>query len=225
VVLVVAGQVALVAGAVSVARAHVANRTGAFDATRLRYLLRGHAVVAVCAAVAAVSLVIDGDVPGAALLLASSAAALATLRGSRRLDSLDPAPPAATGREALADLGATVAHIAAALPLPAGGLVGGRRLLAAALQRAPWLRDWVDPALRPWRFASVVAIGAGLALPASGAMAIVLRGNFDVAVRSVPLALAATALKISIEASLVLAGYALLGGYLGLRPALSRSRR
>jgi hypothetical protein len=56
-------------------------------------------------------------------------------------------------------------------------------------------------------------------------MAIVLRGNFDVAVRSVPLALAATALKISIEASLVLAGYALLGGYLGLRPALSRSRR
>jgi hypothetical protein len=42
VMLLLTGQIALVAGAVMLARAHVAAHGGALDELRLRYVLRGH---------------------------------------------------------------------------------------------------------------------------------------------------------------------------------------
>lgn len=109
-------QVALVAGVVSLARAHSARRSAVLDTVRLRYTVRGLVVLAGCSVVAlalAAADVVDElattgiDRAPVALIGAltlsvavlPAAGATAAWQAARRLAAIDDAPLTATGRE------------------------------------------------------------------------------------------------------------------------------
>jgi hypothetical protein len=151
---VLGGQIALVAGAVSLARAHVAARFGALDELRLRYILRGHTTVAVCAAIVAATLLLNGRAPIAAIAILGGSIAwalAATLRAGRRLAPFLHSPAAGTAADAIADLAATAADGAAALAVAAPFLrepLAAARRLVRATCALPLARD---PPAGPYR--------------------------------------------------------------------------
>ena len=86
------------------------------------------------------------------------------------------------------------------------------RLVASAIR-------FVDP---PWRFGILAAVCAGLA---AGVGHAATDGGMPT-LSQLPLTIAGTLLIAALEAAAALAGYVILGGFLGLRPAYrSRARR
>jgi len=234
----IVGEVGLVAGIVSLARARVARRSDRFDSARLRYAVRGLAVLAMCTAI---TVVLTGTGVAIALtdpvahlsqvLLAALMLACAALTATStaevwqahtRLAALDRAPLAATGREAMSDLTDTIAD---------GATWAGRRVpIAASVARRislalePAARRAVypfDPSEHPWRYGCAIGLLAGAAIPLLQVVVLTVGGRLNGPQLS-DLAATAPAL-IAIETGLVLSGYAILGGYLGLRPTRTRS--
>lgn len=227
------GQAGLVAGTVSLARARVARRRDTFDSARLRYAVRGLAVLAMCTAITVLmtgtgvlialtsTVARRGQILLAALIVACAAltaiSAAGVWQAHRRLAALDREPLTATGQEALSDLADTIADGA--------GWVGRRVPIAAVLARrilltcTPAARRAVhplNPREHPWRYACAIGLLAGAAVPLLEVVVLTVSGRLTGPQLS---DLAATApTLITIEAGLVVAGYAILGGYLGLRP-------
>lgn len=227
------GQVGLVAGAVSLARARIARRVDDTDTIRLRYIVRGLIVLSSCTvltvAIAAAGVASattthsprhDSWVLLAALTLGCAAvtaiSASATWRASQRLAVLDGAAVTSTGREALLDVltaaGDGVAYVARRVGLPSQF----NRVIAARTRAGLHGLGAFDPQHHPWRFATLIALLAGSAVPALNLAVLTLTGKLDDPQLG-QLATSAPAL-ITVEAALVLAGYATLGRYLGLRP-------
>ena len=73
-----------------------------------------------------------------------------------------------------------------------------------------------DPQDHPWRFATLIALLAGSAVPALNLAVLILTGRLDDPQLG-QLATSAPAL-ITVEVALVLTGYVTLGRSLGLRP-------
>jgi hypothetical protein len=77
-----------------------------------------------------------------------------------------------------------------------------------------------DPRAHPWRYASAIALLAGIAVPLLDLVVLAVQARLNGPQLS-DLAITAPAL-IAIEATLVIACYAILGPYLGLRPTRKR---
>ncbi len=73
---------------------------------------------------------------------------------------------------------------------------------------------WLNPRLHPWRFTVLAGVSAGLLL-----LALQLREGIP---PDLPTALAVVAIFVSVEVAAILAGYAVFGRFLGLRPSPSR---
>lgn len=102
-----------------------------------------------------------------------------------------------------------------ALAGPADGLAGAAASLWA---RASWIRRSCDPTRRPWGFALLLAICAGLLVLALALLTAVVRGDLTApSAGAVGQATFIATLMVGFEATLVLLGYATLGRYLGLR--------
>lgn len=227
------GQVGLVAGAISLARARVARRQDPPDTIRLRYAVRGLIVLSICTmltiGIAAAGIVTQDTTTGprslvllAALTLACAAvtaiSAATTWRASRRLVALDDLPVTATGREALLDLVAAArdgwAYAVRRLPLSSLVNLGiAPRWPPAGLRG---LRAF-DPWRHPWRYGVLIALLVGCAVPAVNLAVLMVTGQLDSA--QLGQLAASTPALITIEAGLVLVGFAALGPYLGLRPS------
>ncbi|MDQ6805806.1 MAG: hypothetical protein M3065_12750 [Actinomycetota bacterium] len=227
------GQVGLVAGIVSLARARVARRTDTVDTARLRYAVRGLLVLAVCSAItvslAATGVAValtgpatrHGQLLLAGLILACAAITIASSatvwQAHRRLGALEHLPLTATGREALSDVVSTVsdglAWAGRRVPV-AGSIVRGiSSSWAPAARRA---LSPFDPHEHPWRYGCSIALLAGTAVPILDVVVLMITGQLD-GPRMRDLAAIAPAL-MAIETGLVISGYASLGRYLGLRP-------
>ena len=227
------GQVGLIAGAVSLARARIARRADGADTVRLRYVVRGLIVLSICtvltvgiAAAGVADTAIahsarhDSWVLLAALTLGCCAAtaisASATWRARQRLAVLDGPAVTSTGREALLDVMTTagdgLAYLTRRMGLPNQF---NRQISARSWAVLRGLRAF-DPQDHPWRFATLIALLAGSAVPALDLAVLILTGKIAEPQLG-QLASSALAL-ITVEAALVLSGYAILGRYLGLRP-------
>jgi hypothetical protein len=232
------GQVGLVAGTVSLARARVVRRTNTVDSTRLRYAVRGLIVLATCTAITVLltgigvasefgnSATRHGPILLGAVILACAALTVTTAatawRAHTRLGALEHGPLSATGREALRDVSETIGEglgwAGRRVPLSTSVTRAIRMSRGSLINRALSL---LDPSERPWRYGCAVALLAGVAIPLLDGVVLVVKGQLDGRQLT---DLAATApLLIAIEASLVISGYAILGRYLGLRPAGRRS--
>jgi hypothetical protein len=228
----IVGQVGLVAGVVSLARAYSARRMDVAETVRLRYAVRGLIVLAVCAAivvtVAASGAVTEVTNPAAGhslvlpgvLVLASAAitaiGASAAWRARRRLATVDDTPLGASGREAVMDLlsvaGLGLACAARHLPLPTS--IRHPAIASIAPMASRVLRPF-DPREHPWRYGSLVALLAGSCVPLLALAVLIIKGQLTGS-QLLDLAIISPAL-ITFEATLALSGYALLGRYLGLR--------
>ena len=234
------GQVGLVAGAVSLARARIARRAEGMDTIRLHYIVRGLIVLSICtvltvgiAAAGVASATTTHGARGAswmllmALTLACAAvtaiSASATWRATRRLGALDDAAVTSTGREALFDVLTTAGDVLAYLGRRVGLPSQSNRVTAARARAGLRRLRAFDPQAHPWRFATLIALLAGSAIPALNLFVLTLTGKLEDPQLG-QLAASAPAL-IAIEAALVLTGYATLGRYLGLRPTRTRTAR
>ena len=223
----ITGQVGLVAGVISLVRARAARGADGVDTMRLRYVVRGLIVLAICAAttiaIAASGVIVALTTSAAhrgslavivALVLVcaivSAIGAVSAHIAGRRLTAIDSDPLVATGREPLSDLlGALGDGVARAV----------RRLPAAA--RAARVARRFDPREHPWRYATLIALLAGSLVPVLGLFVLIAKGRLYGS-QLADLALSSPAL-IAFEGGLVLLGYATLGRYLGLRPTSPRS--
>lgn len=233
------GQIGLVAGVVSLARAHAARREDVLDMARLRYVARGLLVLAGCSALTltlAAAAVVDEITSGgigltaavaiAALTLSigviTAAGAIAACQASRRLGTVDNSPLSASGREPLIDLRDTLrdglAWIAQRLPVSATlrrtAVIHRRSSAIGGSLRGVGRR--LDPAEHPWRYGALVALLAGAAVPVVDLGVLVLQGAVRAGIGDL---VTVAPLLGAIEAMLVLAGYATLGPFLGLRRA------
>jgi hypothetical protein len=221
-------QVGVVAGVTSLVWSRAAQPDDAV--VRLRFAVRGLAVLVICCvltlALVAASLLAEPAAIGSVVLVAAlgvgcgaatAAAAAGAWRAQRRLATVaDSARPTATGREVLVSLADAVA---------AGWLRLQRAVRRHGVRPAPrrhWVGPWaahlaraLDPSRHPWRYAAAVALLAGLMVPIQGVVVLVAQGRAG-ASQLGQLALYAP-LMVAFEAVLLLAGYATLGRYLGLR--------
>jgi len=233
-------EIALVAGLLSLARAVRLRELGAFDDHRPELVIRGGLIVllTVFAGVAADTItefqrpgwnvsiwgkVLIAGLAGLALLAIVTAALL--VRATRRIWVL-PATSGARGSgwlgEAMEDvflLGWLPAAWAGQRLPPLGGLL---RWLAGLWRGAFALRlraalGWLSPWTHPWRFALLAGLVAGLALAAAHAR----EGPPDDLGQFVVVSL----VFVGIEFAATLAGFVILGGFLGLRPPLRAGRR
>jgi Ca2+/Na+ antiporter len=79
--------------------------------------------------------------------------------------------------------------------------------------RVPWL----DPRSHPWRFLTLIALGAGVALALAHAM-------FEGVPANPVIILRVSVLFIGIEFAAAMLGFLLLGGLLGIRPPIRQSK-
>lgn len=228
-----AAQVALVAGGLGLLRSLARRRAARLDRAELRLLLRGDAiaVAAIAAGLLAETLLAlrqqDGlagptltalSVMLAATWLLNGFAGLAVARAAARAAKVtggpaQAAPPA--GGDVLDDL-AVVGELVRELVerrLPALrqtlglGCRLGRRARALAVARVPWLLPWLDLRGHPWRFCALVA-GTAVVCCFAGAAASAPEGG---------LALGGPLAGALVEGAAVVGGFALLGGFLGIR--------
>ncbi len=210
------GQIALAAGGLTLVRLYRARETGGPRGMRLTLVLRGARVVTACAWVTLVcGLTVVHDAHGApppastiSLLVLGAAAVFLTgvLRRSRRRAStagVDPSAVPTPEEDALADLTAIGTRVLARL---------GHR--AAPIRRTPRLAALLHLRRHPWRFVTIVALAAGLALALAHGVG---EGGLP-PVHRLPLAVLASLVIGTIEGSAVLVSYLALGRYLGIRP-------
>ena len=209
------GQIALVAGGLTVVRLYRARETRGPRGMRLTLVLRGARVVTACAWVTllcGLTVVQDahGTPPPASTISLAGLAAMVVfltgaLRRSRRRASaagVDPAAVPTPDEDALADLTAIGTGLLARF---------GHR--APSARRAPWLSAARYVRRHPWRLALVVALAAGLALGVAHGVG---EGGLP-PVHRLPLAVLASLIIATVEGSAVLVSYLALGGYLGIR--------
>ncbi len=208
------GQIALVAGGLTLARLYRARETGGPRGVRLTLVLRGARVVAACAWVTLVcGLTVVHDAHGApppastvSLLGLAAVVAFLTgvLRRSRRRAStagVDPGAVPTPDEDALADLTAIRIRVLTRFGHRTPSVRHASRLAALLhLQR------------HPWRFATLVALAAGLALGLAHGVG---EGGLP-PVHRLPLAVLAGLIIATIEGSAVLVSYLALGRYLGI---------
>jgi hypothetical protein len=231
----VAAQVAVVAGGLGLLRSLARRRAATIPPEELRLLVRGNAtaLAATAASLLAESLLalrhrdeLLGS-PGlllfaallAALWPATGVAALAVARAAVRAakarpPAAAPAPPCGDVLEDLARLAGLVrdwveTRLPALLPAVDAACRVGRAAAILVERRAPWVLPWVDLRRHPWRFCSVVA-GAAVAATFAGGVVPLLgeRQAYP------PAGVLAGAL---LEGAAVVLGFALLGGFLGIR--------
>jgi hypothetical protein len=182
-----------VAGGLTFARSWRARRQGGPRGARLTLILRGTLVVLGCAAAALVDALVRALVVGHAwgadgsialvVLSFGTMATGATLMRSRRRARAVPSTPTASDD----DIETLYRVLAGCLP-------------------------WLDPRRHPWRFAAIVATGAGVAIAGAHGLS---EGGFSV--HHVAREMYAAAILVGTEAFAALIGFALLGRYLGLR--------
>ncbi|MFN8177828.1 MAG: hypothetical protein U0167_07870 [bacterium] len=215
-------QVALVVAVLSYARA-LRWRSDASQASKARLILRGDALVL---SAILITLVADGvaemrseEPPsswGAVLrlllvgmFLLVLASAVAVVRTGSRVDAPEP-PSDLTLADGLDDVWTLVRiPVSRAAALPRGVREGLARLSS---DRVFAKLPWIDPRRHPWRFAWLSGLAAGVAVAAAQ---LVLEGPAPRPRVAVLLALIFTAGELAAT----LAGFALLGARLGLRPA------
>jgi hypothetical protein len=150
----------------------------------------------------------------AAMFLLSVACVLALVAAFWRLPMAVP-PHDLTPADGIDDLWALVrvpvVHLGAVLPH--GFVEWVKRFCSDRLfARVPWL----DPRIHPWRFAGLLGLLVGVGLAVAQ-----LQEGFP---PSLWLGLMVAGVFISVEAAATLVGFAILGGYLGLRPMFKTKR-
>ncbi len=227
----VLAQVALVAGALSVARALCAAPIGGPSGHRLRFLLRGGAVVVGCGTLIVTGAALLGAFADtgwtpldwgalALVMLLVIATGVELVRSARVAAAATPtSSDSATPADALADLQAFVLLAVAklgqripALRRPLTASVNAADAWARSIRDyAPRISAWLDLRGHPKRFALSVSLGAGVVLAAGHA---VLEPGLP---RHVLNALLGAVVIIAVEATASIAGFALLGRFLGIR--------
>jgi hypothetical protein len=236
----IAVQVALAVGLLTLARLVRHKTDNVIPENRLRLILRG-LLVTLTAIVLTIStdlvavlqhpIPLDRSTPAMALLaglgllsmltLAAAVAFADTVRGWRAAGYASGAGEAWNDAGAL---GEVLADFWALAEAAAQWLVGWLPVLAPLWQLADRLVRWVgrqwttrvpwlNPQTHPWRFFSLVALGAGIALALAQGIGEGLPSN-------PALTLKVAALFIGIEFTAALLGFLVLGGFLGLRPRL-----
>jgi hypothetical protein len=228
-------EVAVVAGLLSLARAVRIVRSGALDDHRPRLILRGAAIVLMSLGT---TLIADGirevqqpgwdvSVWGKALILGlvvlallGVLTALALIQAARSMAALPPA----RSSNGSGWLGEALEDVFLVAWRPLVGLarwvppLGHITRWAEGLWRGPLalrLRAalaWASPRTRPWRFALLAGLAAGIALSAAHAT----EGLPPDLGRVVLVSL----VFVGIEFAATVAGFLVLGGFLGLRPPL-----
>lgn len=220
-------QIALLIGVLTFARA-LRLRDDPDQAPRTRFILRGNALVLVAIVITLAADVIAMDlsplplsywsgvivVELGVMALFTLICIIALVVVSRRQPL--PAPPGdLTPADAIDDLWTLVRVpvMRAGASLPA--------VVSAWVQKADsdWLfgrLPWVNPRSHPWRFAAALGLLAGLGL----ALAQRLEGPAP----SLQVGLLVAAIFIAGELTATVVGFAIAGGYLGLRPSLTRGR-
>jgi hypothetical protein len=209
------GQIALVAGGLTVIRLYRARETRGPRGMRLTLVLRGARVIAACAwvtllcALTVVHEAHGGPPPASTISLLGLAAALVFLTGllrrSRRralAAGVDPGAVPTADEDALADLTALATRALARF-----------RHRVPSLGRARWLVALLHLRRHPWRMATIVALAAGLALGLAHGVG---EGGLP-PVHRLPIAVLANLIIATIEGTAVLVSYLALGGYLGIR--------
>jgi hypothetical protein len=239
------GQVALLAAGltlVRVWRARLDREPGqtappglGLGGTRLTLVLRGAQVVFACVAatlICALAVALSASsspTPGVwvsiAVLGAGAVASTIPLwRASHRAWAARVGGPLGTPPEedALADIAALASAAFVCLEQRWPMVGAGRERISVWLgelrNRAPRLMAWLNLRRHPWRFASVVALAAGVALAAAHAVG---EGGAP-SLHELPVALLAGLLIVAIEGGAVLVGFLVLGGFLGIRGSRSR---
>ncbi len=213
------GQIALVAGGLTLVRLYRSRETRGPRGVRLTLVLRGARVITVCAWVTLLcGLTVVHDAHGAppatsTISLLSLAAVVVFLtgvlrRGRHRASAagLDPGAMPTADEDALADLETLGTHALARF---------GHQV--PSLGRARWLVRMLPMRRHPWRMATIVALVAGLALGLAHGVG---EGGLP-PVHRLPLAVLASLIIATIEGTAVLVSYLVLGRYLGVwgRPA------
>ncbi len=216
-------QAALVVGVLSFARA-VRIRNDPSPSRKIRLVLRGDALVL---AAVGIPLIADatavlthplprslwGDMLVVQLVALSLLAILVAAALAVAIPTIPSSPPPRdlTPADALDDLWALVrVPLNRARRILPGRVVDGvGRLTSDSLfSRSPW----IDPRRHPWRFACLCGFAAGLALVAAQ-----LQEGLP---PSLGIGLLVAGIYISGELLATVAGFAILGGYLGIRPSL-----
>ncbi len=227
----IAFQVALAGAALSLIRWARLAGDAEFSADRARLALRGCVVVAASIGITVVTDVVAvASAPPlepsiwaqiligglAALTALGAAVGVTSAVAARLLLTIPQSVP--TQSHTLGDLlddAVTTAERAGGwiekwLP-PLGRLVGWIAALARRLEQ--WLNaSWIGPRAHPWRFAITCALGAGVLL----ALAHLQEGLPP----SLGVFVFVSLIFVSFETAAVIGGYALLGGWLGIRPPL-----
>jgi hypothetical protein len=213
------GQIALVAAGLTLVRLNRARETRGPRGVRLTLVLRGARVITACAWVTLLcGLTVVHDAHGApppasTISLLSLAAVVVFLTGVLRRSrhrasaaGVDPGAVPTADEDALADLTTLGTHALARFGYRVPSLGGARRLGTILHMRR-----------HPWRLATLVALGAGLALGLAHAVG---EGGLP-PVHRLPLAVLASLIIATIEGTAVLVSYLVLGRYLGIwgRPA------
>ena len=228
-------EIAVVAGLLSLARAVQLQRQGTLDEHRPELIVRGGLIVVLTLAAGVIAdTITEIQHPGWAVsvwgkvlilglvglaLLGALAAAL-LVRATRSVWSL-PSAPGARGSgwlgEALEDvflLGWLPAAWLGRQLTPLGGLLRWLDGLwrGPFLVRLRWALGWLSPWRHPWRFALLAGLAAGLGLAAAHAT----EGPPNDLAQFVFVSL----VFVGIEFAATVAGFLILGGFLGLRPPL-----
>jgi HAAS len=226
----VSGQVALVAGALTLLRIWRAGSTRGPRGVRLALVLRGAQVVVVCALVVlgcALILAIPhaGSTPlrewlvVAVLAVGLARAWPALWRGRHRTLAarIDPAAAPDVHEDALSDVLAFADAVITRVERRVAVARGLRSAITSRLvwlrRRAPRLTSCFDLRHDPWRFASMLALLAGATL----AFGHGLGEGGPPPLRDLARAFVAGAILLSVEGAAVLVSFGTLGRFLGIR--------
>jgi hypothetical protein len=211
----IAGQIAVVAGGLTLIRLFRARATRGPRGVRLALVLRGTMVVTICAAVTfacGVGVLASSTGPLRLRVVVSLAVLLAAIlltgrmlwRGRHRgaAAGLDRAATPSADEDALSDIAAI-----------------GSPVIGPLRRRLPRLLAWLDLRRHPWRVASLVALASGLAL----GLAHGIGEGGPPRISQLPMAVLAGLLITSVEAGAVLMSFVAFGRYLGIRPGPATS--
>lgn len=224
------GQIALVAGGLTLMRIWRASSTRGPRGVRLVLVLRGAQVVLGCAIVTlgcgiALAVSHPSETPTrvwvalGVLGVGILAAAAVVWRTRRRavVAGVDQNAAPSVDEDALSDLAVIGSVTLARVERRVGVVARVRAVLARWLselsRRAPWLVSLLDLRHHPWRFACTFAAAAGLALAVGHGVS---EGGPPSAV-DVPRAILAGLIVMSVETGAILLSFLALGRFLGIR--------
>ena len=229
------GQVALVAGALALARSlRYRAEGGAVPSDRLADIYRPNAVALACAGALVIALAIGASahsgslrgvwaiavVAGTAVLgLLALAAATSVARSLARARPIAAAPRG----DAVGDLLALALLVPDVLERGAPRLAAGLRSAGGCVEatatglrtRAPRLAHWLDLRAHPWRFCALFAAVCGLAVGLGHDLSD--GGQASLTVANVARSLLGVAVLAAIEGAVIAVAFLALGRFLGIR--------